>query len=257
MPDRLDESFSLTARLLFGKPLGPLKKYEKWLQARVPTGKGVKSCFGRGEAYVPEYGACRIMPKGRISSEEDLPAANSKKIDVSSASSLSSMKTALPVIAYFVPAYAEGNNVNAEKSFLYFNCMNIRHCFDPFTSKGCAYAFSIMDSEGLFGAHRVKGSFSMHCYNSLRVQRCFEMDGAINCCDSYFCHNVENLQDCIFCFNAKGMRYAVGNVEIGKEKYLAFKQKLLARIVPQIETQGGLDFDIYDILCRQRKKHTE
>jgi len=253
MPDKLDESFSLTTKLLFGKPLGPLKKYEKWLRNRVPSGKSVKSCFGKGDAYVPEYGACKGMPKGKVVSEEDLPSANSKKIDVASASSLSSMKAALKNIAYFVPTYSEGSNVNAEKSFLYFNCMNIRHCFDLFTSKGCAYAFSIMDAEGLFGMHRVIGSFSIHCYNSLRVQRCFEMDGAINCRDSYFCHNVENLQDCIFCFNAKGMRYAVGNVEMGKEKYLAFKQKLLARLVPVLEKEGALPFDIYNVLCSPAK----
>ena len=167
--------------------------------------------------------------------------------------SLRSITGKLTSIAYFVPAYAEGSNMDVEQSFLYLNCMHIRHCFDPFTSKNCAYAFSIMDAESVFGMHRIKGAgFSLHCYNSLKIQRCFEVDGGIGCTDCLFCHNVENLQDCIFCFNAKGMRYAVGNRQVGKEKYMEFRQKLLGWMVPRLEADGKLPFDIYDVLCRKR-----
>lgn len=255
MADKIEEAFAQATKLLFGKPLSPLSKYEEWLCQRVPGGKSVKSCFGNGEAYVPEYGALRGIPTGRVASEEDLAKANEKKIaDASSASSLHSIMAQLKDIAYFVPAYAEGRNIGVRQSFLYLDCMNILRCFDPFTSKNCAYVFSIMDAEALFGMYRIRwGGFSIHCYNSLKVQRCFEMDGAMNCTDSMFCHNVENLSDCLFCFNTKSRRYAIGNLEVGKEKYLEFKRKLLERIVPKLEKEGGPDFDIYDLLCTSKK----
>ena len=33
------------------------------------------------------------------------------------------------------------------------------------------------------------------------------------CSDSWFCHNVEGMQNALFCFNTKSKRYAVGNAE--------------------------------------------
>ncbi|MCX8195081.1 MAG: hypothetical protein N3G22_03190 [Candidatus Micrarchaeota archaeon] len=47
-----------------------------------------------------------------------------------------------------------------------------------------------------------------------------------------------------------GKRYAIGNVEVGKEKYLQLKAQLLDKIVPQLEKDGRLGFDIYNILAR-------
>lgn len=254
MADRLDAAFAQATRLLFGRPLSPLAKYGEWLRQRVPGGRSVKSCFGKGEAYVPQYGALRQLPADRVASEEDLSLAASRRIaETSCAHDLASLVKQLQDIAYFVPAYAEGRNIDVQQSFLYLNCMGIRHCFDPFTSKNCAYAFSIMDAEALFGMHRIKGgSFSIHCYNCIGVQRCFEMDGAISCTDCMFCHNAENLSDCIFCFDTKAKRYAVGNLEVGKEKYLEFRAKLSAFLLSSLEKTGKAPFDIYDVLCTRR-----
>ena len=250
MPDRIDAAFAQATRLIFGKPLSPISKYAEWLRQRVPGGRSVKSCFGSREAYVPEYGAFKTMPGEKIASEEDAALAGGKRIEEHDARSLSSMIDKLPSIAYFVPAYAEGSNMDVEQSFLYLNCMHIRHCFDPFTSKNCAYCFSIMDAESVFGMHRIKGAgFSLHCYNSLKIQRCFEVDGGIDCKDSYFCHNVENLDSCIFCFNAKNLRYAIGNLELPREKYLGAKKRLVGSMAGMLEKNGRLDFDIYDCLC--------
>ncbi|MCX8198279.1 MAG: hypothetical protein N3F07_03780 [Candidatus Micrarchaeota archaeon] len=258
MADKLDVAFAQAAKLIFGRALGPLARYEKWLRSRLPAGKNVKSCFGKGEAYVPDYGAIRYMPHDRVVSEEDAAIAVGKRIArEEDASSLDAIVANLPSIAYFVPTYAEGRNLEVRKSFLYLNCMNISDCFDPFASKNCAYVFSIMDCDSLFGAYRTKNAgFSIHTYNAYEIQRCFEIDGAKNCRDCYFCHNVEDLQDCIFCFNTKGKRYAIGNLEVGRESYLEFKQKLLAWMAPHLEREGGLPFDIYDVLCwKKREQH--
>ena len=250
MADKLDEAFATTTHLLFGKALSPMEKYGNWLGSRVPGGKRVKSCFGKGEAYLPDYGYFRKIPQNRVASYEDIAEASQPLIKSADGLTLPSIRKAVAAGARFVPTYAEGNSMGVEDSFGYISCLNVRHCFDPFTSKNCAYALSIMDAEGSFGLHRagIPVKFSIHCYNSYNIQRCFEMDSAIGCSDSMFCHNVESLQSCLFCFNAKGKRYAIGNLEVGKEKYDAFKKKLLARILSELEASGSLSFDIYSVL---------
>ncbi|MFH1285351.1 MAG: hypothetical protein ABIH99_02090, partial [Candidatus Micrarchaeota archaeon] len=249
MTDKLDEAFATTTNMLFGKPLAPLSKYSSWLSLRVPRGKTIKSCLGQGEAYLPDYGFFKKIPAQRTASLDDLERVWGKKIAEEDAQSLSSLIKALKKFAYFVPTYMEGRNINVQNTFGYIDCMNVRDSFDSFTSKNSAYAFSIM-AEALFGGYRIAGaSFSIHCYNCIKVQRCFEMDGAKNCSDSLFCHNVENLEHCMFCFNTKSKRYAVGNVEVGREIYIQLKNEFLKKIVPKLEKKGKLDFDIYDVLC--------
>lgn len=254
MADRLDLAFARTTMLLFGKELSPLSRYEEWLRQRIPPGRRIKSCFGNGSAYVPEYGMLKEMPAGKVASEQDLEIAAGKKYNGPDYS-LAAIAKAMPIFAYFVPTYAQGRNLEVEDSFLYLDCVGIRGCFDPFTSKNCAFVHSIMEAEGIFGMYRIDtGKFSIHCYNSINVQRCFEMDGAKNCSECMFCHNVEALENCMFCFNTKGKRYAIGNTEVGREKFMEFRERFLARIVPELEKTGRLSFDIYDLLCQGKKK---
>jgi len=227
-----------------------MEKYGKWLGSRVPGGRRVKSCFGTGEAYLPDYGYFRKIPQAKVASHEDIGKASQPLLKSADGISLAGIRQAIASGAYFVPTYAQGNNIGVEDSFEYKDCLNVRHAFDPFTSKNCAYALSIMDADSSFGLYRagMPISFSIHCYNSYNIQRCFEMDSAINCADCMFCHNVENLQSCLFCFNVKGKRYAIGNVEVGKEKYAEFRAKLCERIVRELEANGKVAFDIYGVL---------
>jgi len=62
-----------------------------------------------------------------------------------------------------------------------------------------------------------------------------------------FCHNCEGLSDCMFCFNVKNKRYAIGNVEVGREKYLEVKKRTLAEIAAKLERKHDLELDIYNI----------
>jgi hypothetical protein len=251
--DKLDEAFAATTHLLFGKELSPMERYSKWLSQRVPSGERVKSCFGNGAAYLPQYGYFKKMPKDRVASLEDAAKASAPIIANAEGLSLGGMMGAVRNGAYFVPTYSEGNNIDVEDSFCYYGCISVKHVFDVFPSKRCAFALSIMDGEGAFGLFRCKApKFSIHCYNAYQMQRCFEMDSAINCADSMFCHNVENLSNCLFCFNTKAKRYAIGNVEVGKEKYSEFRAQLAEKIASELEAKGRLDFDIYDVLAAKK-----
>ena len=118
--------------------------------------------------------------------------------------------------------------------------------------KCCGYNAWPRNSEHIFGSSLAFHSeFCFKCFDAVNLSRCLEIDSGRRCSDSMFCHNVESLQSCLFCFNAKGKRYAIGNVEIGKEKYVEFRAKLCAEIVRQLEATGKVAFDIYDVLGKR------
>jgi hypothetical protein len=73
--------------------------------------------------------------------------------------------------------------------------------------------------------------------------------------DCYFCHNVENVRDSMFCFNARNLQYAIGNVEVGKEDYARIKKKVLDEVARKLETEKRFDLNIYNVGCKGEKRH--
>ena len=81
----------------------------------------------------------------------------------------------------------------------------------------------------------------------MKLARCVEVDSSRSSSDCYFCHNVENCAECMFCFNVKAKRYAIGNVEVGKEKYMQIKKLVLAELAARLEKDKTLAISIYNI----------
>jgi len=77
------------------------------------------------------------------------------------------------------------------------------------------------------------------------------MDNCRDSSDCLFCHNVENCGNCLFCFNVKAKHYAIGNVEVGKEKYEEIKKMVLEEISKKLEKEKNLDLDIYSLGCKK------
>jgi len=77
------------------------------------------------------------------------------------------------------------------------------------------------------------------------------VDSARSCSGCYYCHNVENVHDSIFCSNVKNLRYAVGNVEVGKGEFLRIKETVISRVLSGIEN-GRMPMGIYDFLEKKR-----
>jgi len=92
-----------------------------------------------------------------------------------------------------------------------------------------------------------KSSFCINCYNSNRLTRCFEVDASQNCAGTYFAHNCENVQDSMFCFNAKNLHNAIGNAALPAEKFASIKGALLAQMHAELEKKKELKLDIYNI----------
>ena len=104
------------------------------------------------------------------------------------------------------------------------------------------------NSEHCYGSARVfMCSFVIRCFNSLKLSRCLECDCSRDCTGAYFCHNCENVHDSMFCFNAKNLRYAIGNAEVGREAFERAKKMLLSEIAASLEKTHDYKRSIYNI----------
>jgi hypothetical protein len=124
--------------------------------------------------------------------------------------------------------------------------------YDITYGENAAVSFLALNSKYVYGCRRIlESQFSVKCYNSLYLNRCFELDSCNKCSDSYFCHNSEALQDCMFCFNMKGRRHCIGNTQLEREEYAKAKDALVGQMADELMKTGRLNLNIYNIGAKQ------
>jgi hypothetical protein len=253
----MEEAFRRTTRLLFGAGLSPLPQYKGWLVSRTDFGEMRKSALTGREIFVGNYAKYMTVPKGRTVMEDEALAlvAAAPKPDGIEGITFQSAHKFIGLSAYLSLDYHDGTNNNVINCMAYAYSSNALFCAPCVQIKDSAYNWWPRSSEHLFGCGTVfDSSFCIHCYQSVKLSRCFEVDSSRDCADCYFCHNCENVQSGIFCFNAKNLRYAIGNVEVGREEYARVKAMLLRRILPALEAGKAPGLDIFNIGCAGKKE---
>ncbi|MFA5105767.1 MAG: hypothetical protein WC506_02285 [Candidatus Micrarchaeia archaeon] len=229
----MEKAFSHASKVLFGVELSGLGKYRPWLARRMSLGERRKSIFSDSYVYVGDYAKYFEIPRHRTVMEREAlklvelmpPQQGIEKITMDSAPEF------LADIAYFALEYHDGPNSNLIDCMATAYSSNVCQSGPCVQIKDSAYNLWPRTSEYVFGCGVLfDSSFCMHCYQSVKLTRCFEVDASRDCSDCYFCHNCENVHDSMFCFNAKNLKYAIGNVELGREKYPEVKAKILAQI---------------------------
>lgn len=250
MSGGIDGNFAQTCKLLFGAEYGPLEKYGEWLSRRLPKHNSVASAIGKGNVILPEYSFFGFVPKSRAVAFGELEnAAKKTAAGIAGNESMADIMPKIRPVAYFVTNFAEGRNLNVENTVAHIDCINVHNSFDPFESKNSAYVAQTLRVENIFGTYyALDCAFCIHCYTALNLKRCFEMDGAKNCSDCMFCHNVENLESCMFCFNTKAKKYAICNVEVGKEAYQAVANVMKGWIAKSLAEKAWFEMDIFNVL---------
>lgn len=161
---------------------------------------------------------------------------------------LGQLAAKLAGVAFFPTNVTEGNSVNNIESHVTYWVANSYQVTDCAHSKNCAYCDMAVASENVFGCRRsVHSKFSIRLHGCTNMTACLEMEGCNNCANSMFCHNSENLDHCMFCFNTKSKRYAIANVEVGREKYMEVRKVVLDELLRRLEEKKGLGLDIYNI----------
>ncbi|MEM4348336.1 MAG: hypothetical protein QXN37_02080 [Candidatus Anstonellaceae archaeon] len=248
----IEEGFAKTCQIIFGKRLsGKLDDYADWLSKHVRKHQKLHSAISGEQVCRWDYSNYFMLPQERIVSQGEalalgeILALSKDEIDTIS---LNNVGGVLGKIAFFSTEYAEGTNINVIDCPTPTQSSNCYRTSPVVYSKYCAYSFWPRSSQYIFGSNAIFDSeFCIHCYHSVKLKRCFEMDSCNSCYNSYFCHNCENVSDSMFCFNAKNLRYAIGNVEVGQEQFLKIKNLLLSKILAELEAKKKFDLNIYNI----------
>jgi hypothetical protein len=248
----IEEAWARTCNVLLGKRLkGGIDDYGEWLKKDTRRSEVLESAAsGRP---VRRFDYCRYfeLPSDRLLLREEAREAGEKlKIGDGAVESLTvaNAHERIGGVAFFCPEYRDGMNLNI------IECAtsgDSAHCYrsSPIVySKYAGYCFWPRSSEHSFGCGALLSSeFNIRCFNSVKLSRCFEVDFSRDCSGCYYCHNVENCRDCLFCFNVKNLKYAVGNVEVGRERFMAIKARVLEDAAHELEGKKGLRWGIYNI----------
>ena len=242
----IEEAFRKTSKLVLGKELSGLRDYEKWLLRNTPGHRILKSADSGKTIILSEISVFREIPE-EIISGMDSEELNSKKT-YGLNQDFFGMAEGLKGKVKLITELKEGNNHRDIESNIYMNDSYVYRTNHSYDVKFCAYSTWSSLSENMFGCYRaINSRFSVNCYNSTKLTRCFEMDSCYDCSDSMFCHNCENVNESLFCFNAKNLRWAVGNTVVGKEEFLRIRKIVLDHVLEELEGKGDCEMDVYNI----------
>jgi len=247
----IEDAFTKTAHVLFGVSLKGIDNYAHLLSKNSSLKmEDAESCLSGAPIKIAHYASFQTFPKNRLLTQPEADFAGEQlKLSENELNSLNfaNLPQFISKIAYFSPFWLAGtlkNNIdtplNLEAVDCYKGVLYIK-------SKLCGYCFSPRSCDYTFGSNEGRHlSFTINCNFSIKLTRCFECDSCENCSDLYFSHNCENVHDSMFCFNVKNLRYAIGNAEVGREKYPEIKKLVLGEIARKIGESGDLEADIYN-----------
>lgn len=248
----INDSFAKTSAVLFGKPLeNDQEAYSGWLSKHVIVPSSVQSPLSKSKVPMSKWPGLSQLPLNRVVTYgEALELGKQLKISEQDAATISihNAHEKLGKVAYFTPEHMVGENKNLIDCQWGSNAANCYRSVICVYSKDCGFCSWPRSSQYCFGCGIVFDSeFSVKCYDSVKLTRCFEVDGGRGCSDTWFSHNIEGLQNCMFCFNAKSKRYAIGNAEVGQEQFGKVKKMVQDWIYEELIKKKKLDFDIYNL----------
>lgn len=246
----VDDAFRTASRVVFGTEIRSLDENFDFLSERATIPEKITTFFGNENCYIPIF-YYKQVPKDRAIMKEEEQISADAKIEISETDGLQQILSKTGEIALYRIDMREGEVINAIMTPIVYHGINAYYVGDLTFGKNCAFCTYGLNDEGVFGCFRaIHSKYSIRCESSYNVTACFEMDACSNCANSMFCHNCENLDHCMFCFNTKSLRYAIGNVEVGRENYMRMREIVLKEIIKQITENKKLKFDIYNIGCR-------
>ena len=247
--NEVEAAFEKTTKILFGSVLSPLGRYEKWLRRNTPGGRFIKNPDGSCKVFLPNFSMFQFVPEKAAAGLEAMNENSKKKLNIIQFDFFAIGRDFARSL--LVCEFIEGQNTGIKDCNWYLNCQHIYKNAYCFYAKYCAYNLWSSFTDHVFGCYRnMNSNFCINCYFSSDLNRCFEMDSCRACGDSMFCHNCENVYDSIFCFNVKNKRYAVANVEVGRENFLAIKKNFLQWALSELDSKADLTLNIYNVLCR-------
>ncbi|MGV8176244.1 MAG: hypothetical protein ACP5NX_00380 [Candidatus Bilamarchaeaceae archaeon] len=244
--DQLNKAWKSTAKVIFGDEIGDLSGYEKWLMQYVVPPRLEHSSVSKKDVYLANDEYCKKADFIRLD-EVDFKRSFAP-LNINEIKDIDSIVEAVKERAVYTGNIVLGNshfidrcaNVN-DSSFVY----NSAQVWD---SKYVAYTYISKFGEYVFGSNGIgETSYCIRSYETYGSSRCFEMWNCRSCSDVYYIYGCDACQETMFSFNVQGKRYMIGNHQLGKDKYLQLKKKLLEEMRGELEAKKKLT-NIVDLI---------
>ena len=235
----LDRRWKATCKILLGGEVGGLSDYAQWLY----EGNGprlVKASEVSGKDVVL---SSSVYPENAryISYDEAETGKAYAPLSINEMKDIDSLLSAVSERMAYSGNIVLGNSRYVEQSSTITECFYALHCERVAFCKYIAYCTRGGYSENAFGCYGFGPTqFVVRSMASWNCTRCLNVSRAYSSSDIYFSHGITNCSDCMFCFNVKNKRRAIGNLELPKEKYAQLKAKLLAEIREKLEKEKRL-----------------
>ncbi len=254
---KLEEAFTNASSVVLGKKLSGIDNYAEWLSRHTVVTHDSASVLSSTKLQVSGYPVMKELPAARLVTQEEALVLGEKlnaKEALASSPSLSNAVELLSPIAYFPPERRLGTYKNLVACQWGSGSTDCYRTVVASHDKCCGYNAWPRNSEHIFGSGLVFHSeFCFKCFDGVSLKRCFELDSCRDCSDTWLSHNVEGMQNSIFCFNTKSKRYAVGNAEVGKEQFRRVKALVQSYVLSELEKKKDCPLSIFNVGCNKRK----
>ncbi len=247
----IEKAWKTTTKIILKKELEDIDSYKKFLLRHVNGIREVSSPLTEKQMVVQDAIPFSELKNKKIVKEKE-GAFLSKKLKLNEEEieslELGNVLEKVGKIAYAVTELRVFENINLIKTAVGIKSSNCYHGCNYIRNRFCAYSYWPRNSEYTFGsAEAMNSSFCINCYYSGNLTRAFEVDSSSNSSDVYFCHNVDNVHNALFSFNAKNLSYAIANVKLGAEKFNEIKSSLLEQIEEELEKNKWIKLDIMNL----------
>jgi hypothetical protein len=254
----IEKAFTTSFKILFKKDIEGVDRYEQWLTRYSPPPFEFVSPFSGKKIYFKPYlEASKFhssVPLERVVPLNEAQEVGSLHLNENEIGSFESIEKNIGRIGYFCFEIHKGTFRNVTKSPVIIDSAN---SYKNGVANNVEYAALNVavgpNSKFVFGNNRITDSqFCLNCHYSSGLNRCFEIDSSTNCSDSYFAHNCEGLNEAMFCWNAKGKRYAIGNLQLPPEQYRKIKDMFVEQMADEILSKNELRYDIFNVGCGKK-----
>ncbi|MFA5105991.1 MAG: hypothetical protein WC506_03460 [Candidatus Micrarchaeia archaeon] len=248
-PASVEKAWSEATGIVVGRRLPGISDYEPWLQARALKVFRLKGKTGK-YTYKPQLPLVRDIPGASLCTRDEAVNMCQPLITLADAGEgFEKLGKKAAGKASITMEMMEGACMEVPEVTQAIDSTESWSMWDATNSSRSACTTAAIQSKYAFGGffRMLDSEFTINCYDVVECKRCLEVDSSSRCSDCYFCHNCEACENCILCSNAKGLRFAVLNVEVGREKYMEIRKMLLAHIADGLEKDKRIDESIFDM----------
>lgn len=244
-----NRAWKSTCKVLFGGEIGELESYSNYLSQYIELRKQASSFLSGKKIAINSQNYCK---GSKFISHDEMAQYGKKtasaKLDVNSLNDLDSLLDAVSGQVCYVGNMVTGNSSYVFESDMVSNSNFIYKCVEVYNSKYAAYSSMSRSDEYVFGLNWSGNSrFCIRTNENFDLTRGFETLSCRIDSDCYYCANLSNCNDCLFCFNNKNMRNAIGNLVLEKADYQKKKAELLAQIRDDLQSKKNI-LSILDLL---------